>query len=103
MKIWACIILVSVMLILGAWACEDQSETLYPQTMVVVAIDEYENLVTVRDFNGWEWQFFGVEDWNVGDICSCIMNNKRTPRIFDDSIENVKYSGWIDNIEEWGQ
>lgn len=65
---------------------------LYPQTTTVINIKD--NTVIVEDFNGFHYQFNGAEDWQVGDICSCIMNDNGTPQIKDDKIVKVKYSGY---------
>ena len=103
MKIWVCVLIAAALLILGAWACEDTSSDIYPMTMVVTEVDLYEDLVTLRDYCGFEWQFWGTDDWQPGDICSCIMNTEGTASIFDDSIVDVRYSGVMNNWEEWGQ
>lgn len=104
MKIWFSILIAAALLILGAWACGDTpNNDEYPKTMVVIAVDDYEDLVTVRDYCGFEWQFWGSSDWQPGDICSCIMNTEGTASIFDDSIQDCRYNGTMDNYEEWGQ
>ena len=66
---------------------------LYPQTTIVVKV--YNDVVTLQDFNGNLWEFTGAEDWQVGDICSCIMNNNGTENIFDDEIIKVEYDGYF--------
>ena len=45
------------------------------------------------DNNGFVWQFYGVEDWEEGDICSVIMNHNGTETIFDDIIITTRYGG----------
>ena len=67
----------------------------YPMTTVVVHVSRATDTVTVQDFNGNLWQFKGVEDWDIGDICSCIMNDNGTELIDDDKIVKVKYDGWF--------
>ena len=42
-----------------------------------------------------QWQFKGVEDWGIGDVCSCIMSDNGTELIDDDKIVKVKYDGWF--------
>lgn len=66
----------------------------YALTVKVVSIDLENDLVTCEDCNGNLWQFFGVEDWEVGDSASLLMNDSGTPEIWDDVIENVKYNNW---------
>lgn len=70
----------------------------YPMTTVVTSVDYTTDIVTIQDFNGFEWQFTGTEDWTEGSICSCIMSDKGTPYIFDDEIITVKYDGWFDGF-----
>ena len=77
-----------------------ETENLYPMTTVVTDINYTTDTVTLTDFNGFEWQFTGVEDWTKGDICSCIMSDKGTPYIFDDEIITVKYDGWFSGWTE---
>lgn len=64
----------------------------YPQTTTVINIED--DTVTVEDFNGFHYQFNCAEDWQVGDICSCIMDDNGTPQVNDDKIIKVKYSGY---------
>lgn len=68
----------------------------YPLTTVVCAVDYETDVVTLRTFSGFTYEFEGVEDWFVGDVCACIMNDNGTPNILDDKIVDVKYCGWIE-------
>lgn len=68
----------------------------YPLTTVVYDVSKATDTVTVIDYNGNLWQFKGVEDWTVDDVCSCIMNSKGTALIKDDEIVKVQYSGWLE-------
>ena len=77
-----------------------QIETLYPMTTVVTDVNYSTDTVTLTDFNSFEWQFVGTEDWDNGDICSCIMSDNGTPYIFDDEIITVKYDGWFSGWTE---
>lgn len=65
----------------------------YPRTMIVTEVDIEADLVILEDNVGFEWQFYGVEDWEVNDICSCIMNDNGTENITDDSIVMTRYNG----------
>ena len=73
----------------------------YPMTTVVCDIDEENDIVTCMDFNGFTWQFEGVEEWQVGWIASFIMDDMGTADIHDDVILDVKYDGWL-NSTAWG-
>lgn len=68
----------------------------YAMSTIVVDVDHENDIVTLEDFNGFQWQFEGCEDWQVNDICACVMNDNHTPSIFDDVIVNTNYCGWIE-------
>ena len=63
----------------------------YPLTTKVIKVEN--DTVTIKDNNGFIWEFKGSEDWEVKDICTCIMNDKGTQTIFDDEIVTTKYDG----------
>jgi hypothetical protein len=71
-------------------------EEIYPLTTVVVDVDTETDVVTVQDFNGNLWTFYGVEDWIEGDICSLTMYKSGTEIIYDDQIIQTRYSGYFD-------
>ncbi len=69
---------------------------IYPTSMIVTEIDYENDLVTIVDFNGNAFQFFGCEDWCENDICAVIMDDNGTPEtIYDDIITQVRYCGYI--------
>ena len=68
----------------------------YPLTTIVTEITPEIDAVSVRDNNNFIWQFYGVEDWAEGDVCSMIMNDNGTESIFDDVIVTVRYGGRFD-------
>lgn len=70
-------------------------EQYYALVGVVVELDTHENIVYVEDFNGNIWCFDGCEDWAIGDIAGMVMNTKGTENIYDDTIVNVTYNGWL--------
>ena len=80
--------------LLGVFKTTEKTNV-YPHTMVVTEIDTKSDLVTATDFTGHEWSFYGIEDWHIGDICSCIMNDNGTESVKDDVITNIKYNGNI--------
>ena len=86
------ILMIAVLAIIWLLNRERENET-YPQTMVVVGIEN--DTVIIEDFNGFQFQFDGAEDWMVGDICSCIMRTNGTETIVDDEIVDTRYSGYI--------
>lgn len=66
----------------------------YAMTAIVIKTDRNSDIVTIKDANGNEWQFTGVEDWEVNDCASLIMCDNGTPQIFDDIIVSVRYNSW---------
>lgn len=63
----------------------------YPETGKVVSISG--DAVTVETSTGNLFEFYGSEDWFVGDIVSMIMDSCGTVQVNDDVIITVKYSG----------
>ncbi len=66
----------------------------YALTTCVVKIDRDNDIVTCEDYNGNLWEFYGVEDWEVGDCASLLMESHGTKKIEDDTIEDVRFSAW---------
>ena len=78
----------------GLWytATTAKTETnVYPLLTTVTEVDRDKDLVTVEDNNGFIWQFGGADDWEEGDLCNCLMDNKGTKKIFDDEIIMIRY------------
>lgn len=78
---------------------EMKLDNLYPTTAFVTELDYENDLVYITDTNGHCWSFYGTEDWQIDDVCSCIMNNKGTEKVFDDEILKVRYSGHFTRSE----
>ncbi len=101
------IITVTVLFIaagVGAWFADMHREAMlnnttncerYALTTYVVEVDRDNDIVTCEDYNGNLWEFYGCEDWEVGDCASLLMNDQGTPSIYDDAIEDTHYSAWI--------
>lgn len=66
----------------------------YALTTKVVAIDQEADIVTCEDCNGNLWEFYGVEDWEVGDCASLLMESHGTAKIEDDTIRDARFSAW---------
>ena len=73
---------------------ENTVEIIYPATMVVTETDLMTDTVTLKDSTGNLWAFYGVEDWQIGDVASVLMETNNTAEIRDDRILNVRYSAW---------
>ena len=67
----------------------------YPQTMVVAHFNEYIDSATIETATGYQYSFWGVEDYQVGDIVAVIMNDNATETIEDDKIVSVRFSGYV--------
>lgn len=69
-------------------------DCMYATTTIVDRIDKSQDIVTLKDYNGYIYQISPVEDWEVGDIASILMDDNGTPfDKLDDKIVSVKYSG----------
>lgn len=88
------LILILVLIVMLAGCTSGKS---YALATIVTDIDRESDIVTVEDFNGNSWTFYGVEDWQIGDCAALMMNDNGTEKIMDDTIESARYSGWIVN------
>jgi hypothetical protein len=94
---WVLIVLVSCLLI--TLFClishpDDSAKNYYAMTAEVVNVSEDRDTVTVEDYNGNLWEFYGAEDWHEKDCASLLMDSKGTDTIKDDEIIKVTFSAW---------
>lgn len=68
------------------------TETTYPMVGRVVEVNYITNTVTIESHNNL-WDFYGTEDWELGDIAACIMSDNGTQTIYDDKILLATYQG----------
>ena len=69
-------------------------EHLYSISTTVTATDRENDIVTVTEINGSnKWEFYSVEDWEVGDSCALTMYDNKTEQVFDDEIIRTTYCG----------
>lgn len=66
----------------------------YALATEVIEIDHEADIVTCEDCNGNLWEFYGAENWEVGDNANLLMNSKGTPKIEDDKICGATYADW---------
>ena len=85
------LILILAIAIIACATCSCGKSTLYPETGKVVEICN--DTVSVETSTGNIFEFYGSEDWFVGDIASMIMDSCGTAEVNDDVIITVKYSG----------
>lgn len=74
---------------------QNQKSHYYALTTVVQTIDSENDIVVIKDSKGNTWNFSGVENWKVNDVCSCLMDNKGTGPIYDDTIVSISYGGFL--------
>lgn len=67
------------------------STGIYSNAGVVTDINLETDTVTATDFNGHEWQFTDVSDWEIGDGISMVMYSNGTKGIEDDIILRTRY------------
>ena len=64
---------------------------IYPSAMTVTEIEN--DLATVETSTGNAFQFYGAEDYEVGDMVATIMYSNGTEEVTDDTILCVRYAG----------
>ena len=76
-----------------------QTDDTYVRRAQVMSIDDEKDVVACVDTVGNVWEFYGVEDWQEGDIVTLTMNNKGTENIYDDEIIAARYSGNVEGLK----
>jgi hypothetical protein len=71
---------------------------IYPTTAIVREIDYDNDVVYCEDCNGDMWAFEGIEDWDIDDIVSMIMDDNDTEWIHDDIIVQIRYGGYAEGL-----
>lgn len=93
-------ILALVLIPLMLWFIAE-THVLYPEVGIIVELDYAEDLVTVEDVAGNLWQFYGTEDFCIGDLVRVLMYNAGTPHsIYDDQILIAWYAGTLQQFQE---
>ncbi len=70
---------------------------LYAKTAVVIELDYDSDTVVLSDGAENLWAFYGIEDWQIDDFASMLMDDNGTPdTIYDDIIVEVTYAGTFD-------
>lgn len=72
-----------------------EEHSIYVRTMEVIELNYETDLVTCVDAVGFEWQFYGCEDYFEHDLVACIMDTVGTENtILDDVILDTYYTGY---------
>lgn len=91
-----CLFILILLLITSVGKAEMDLDHIYPETLIVEELDYENDLVFLRDFNGYLWAIEEVQDWEIGDVVSVIFYDCDTDDIFDDEIVYIRYSGYIE-------
>lgn len=67
---------------------------LYAKSGVVVSVNVYEDTVCFVDTRGAKWEFYGIEDWQVGDRLCAIFDSAGTLDPYDDAVIRATYEAW---------
>lgn len=104
LAIIAIITIVSVESASNAYArSEDSSENIryycdnteyYANTAVITGFDYARDIVICEDSAGRVWEFYEIDDWEIGDCVSLLLNNVGTQFVTDDIIVSARYSGF---------
>lgn len=86
------LIIIMAIAIIAYATCSCGKSTLYPETGKVVLISG--DAVTVETSTGNLFEFYGSEDWSIGDCVSLTMDSCGTQRVTDDIIIDAHYSAW---------
>ena len=92
MKKLLIILIILLAIVIIACTCSCGKSTLYPETGKVVSISGDAVMVETSTENLFE--FYGSEDWSIGDCVSLTMDSCGTQRVTDDIIIDAHYSAW---------
>ena len=95
MKKFVIIIALFALIVAFSTACAE----IYPQTFIVGTVDPMQDALILIDSMGNEWLWFGIEDYEVGDIVAAIMDDNGTEIIYDDAIITMRYTGYAEGWE----
>lgn len=88
----ACAMLIGFALVMPACA---ESENVERFPALVVGYELEQDIVTVVDELGDSWEFYGVEDWKIGDLAWITVYTFGTIAREDDEIVDVEYAGTL--------
>ena len=76
-----------------------REQNIYPATGKIIGLNRETDVVTFETFNGHRFQFFGCEDYSIGDSVSVVMDRNGTETVTDDIVVFAYYAGW--DLERW--
>lgn len=95
-KILAALMIMGAILVPGikSHAAYGIPNAVYPDTMIVVDFCYSTDEVILEDCTGNLWSFYGIDDWEINDVASVLMNDKGTDEIYDDEIIMANYCSY---------
>lgn len=90
MRVWFYILGLIAGFLFGHWF---MAPSFYPMSGWVTEIDRGSDTVVFEETNGNIWEFRGAEDYEVGDLISCIMSDNGTSDVRDDVVLKVRFCG----------
>ena len=88
------LIIASIFFVMQVHKPAEPEHSVYPLTAQVVEVNQENDLVACVDGAGNVWEFYGAEDWQMGDFASLLMDDNGTPEtIYDDIITMAQYAG----------
>ena len=89
------LILVGISFFIGYSVRQGMCNHTYQRAAYVTEVRESQELVVCEDAVGFMWTFYGIEDFEVGDLVILSMNdNKTSDSILDDRVEGAVYAGF---------
>ena len=97
-----CVMMILFMLMLSSVCCadkyDDELTEFYPRLVLISDVNVNDDVVTCIGIDGNIWQFYGADNYAVGDVCILMMWNN-SDDITEHEILAVYYEGYIvDNV-----
>ena len=61
----------------------------------VVGYDSPSDTLYIKSDDGNLWEYDGIEDWLIDDLCSMVFCDNGTEEIEDDEVVYIRYIGYI--------
>ena len=96
------VVVITLAMIFFSMPARAEESEFYPRAAVIIELVEDEDIVVCQDAAGVIWKFYGIEDFDIGDIVAMILWDAGTPEsIFDDEIIDATYAGTLDQLGAW--
>ena len=96
------VVVITLAMIFFSMPARAEKSEFYPRAAIIIELVEDEDIVVCQDAAGVIWEFYGIEDFDIGDIVAMILWDAGTPEgIFDDEIIDATYAGTLDQLGAW--